>query len=101
MRSEPADLFTFDFQSGGPFPEDRASATLVAQGGRVNGIAQWIRLQMDADTVYEDHPCPRSYSAWAVLFYPLTRAIEPEAGAEVTVSGAHDRQTLRVWADIR
>ena len=101
LRSEPADLFTFDFQSKGPFPEDRARAIAVAHGGRVNGIAQWIRLQMDAETVYEDRPRPDASSAWAVFFYPLTRAIESQAGDEVTVCGAHDRQTLRVWSDIR
>ena len=101
LRSEPRDLFTFDFQSGGPFPEDRAAAHLVTQGGRVNGIAQWIRLQMDAETIYEDHPRPAASSAWAVLFYPLMEAIDPAPGTAITVFGAHDRQTLRVWAASR
>jgi hypothetical protein len=47
LRSEFGDLFTFDFQSGGPFPESRAQVALTTKGGRINGIAQWIFLQMD------------------------------------------------------
>ena len=56
LRSEPGDLFRFDFQSGGPFPEARAAVSLSASGGTVNGIAQWIRLEMDEDGWYENRP---------------------------------------------
>jgi type II protein arginine methyltransferase len=100
LRSEPGDLFRFDFQSGGPFPESRAVAPLLTDGGRVNGIAQWIRLEMDDEINYENSPAAGTTSAWDVLFYPLMRPTECAAGEIFTVHGAHDRATLRVWAEV-
>jgi type II protein arginine methyltransferase len=99
LRSEPGELFTFDFQSGGPYPEGRASISLTADGGPVNGVAQWIALEMDEVGRYENRPESGRRSAWAVLFYPMAHAIEPGPGQKVAVRGAHDRQSLRVWAE--
>ena len=99
LRSNPGDLFCFDFQSGGPFPEATAAVPLSASGGIVNGIAQWIRLAMDEDGWYENRPTVGTSSAWDVLFYPLQRPIEMAAGDKLTVCGAHDRLSLRIWAE--
>jgi len=99
LLSAPIDLFDFDFQSGGPFPAATASATVTSTGGRANGIAQWIALQMDEDGWYENNPVPgASSSAWDVLFWPLIAARDCPAGTAVTVWGSHDRQRLRIWA---
>jgi type III protein arginine methyltransferase len=100
LRSVPADLFCFDFQSGGPFPEGRATVPLVALTGCVNGIAQWFRLEMDEGGWYEDFPGAGRTSHWVVLFYPLRQVIKVDPGAELTVRGAHDRFSLRVWAEL-
>jgi type II protein arginine methyltransferase len=98
LLSHPADLFDFDFQSGGPFPEATASVTLASQGGRANGIAQWIALQMDAEGRYENDPKPGTTSAWAVIFWPFAVSRELAAGASVDVFGRHDRRALRIWS---
>ena len=98
LLSDTADLFHFDFQSGGPFPESRASVTVQASGGKVNGIAQWIRLDMDDHGQYENQPVAGGTSCWATWFHPLPQALELVAGQPVTLSGSHDRQTLRLWA---
>jgi type II protein arginine methyltransferase len=100
LRSNAADLFWFDFQSGGPFPEGRATVSLVASTGRVNGIAQWFRLDMDDEGSYEDFPAVGNTSHWAVLFHPLRQVIEMASGTELTVGGAHDRLSLRIWAEV-
>jgi type II protein arginine methyltransferase len=100
LRSKPADLIGFDFQAGGPFPEDRASASLSSTGGRVNGIAQWIHLTLDAESHYENTPAIGSMSAWSVRFFPLMRPIKMAPGDVLTVCGDHDRQSLRVWAGL-
>lgn len=99
LRGEPGDLFCFDFQSGGRFPEARSTTSLTATGGCVNGIAQWIRFQMDEEGWYENPPSVGAISTFGVVFYPLKRPIEMAPGAKLTVSGAHDRQSLRIWAD--
>jgi predicted nicotinamide N-methyase len=98
LRSEPIDLFGFDFQSGGPFPEDRAEVQLISRGGRINGIAQWFLLAMDDEGSFEVSPTDGSTSHWAVQFYPLMRPIELAPDAQLTVGGSHDRLSLRIWS---
>jgi protein-L-isoaspartate O-methyltransferase len=98
LRSEPADLFSFDFKSGGPFPVARTSLVLHAQGGTANGIAQWIALRMDDQESYENRPAAGTSSCWAIMFHPFDERMF-EAGDRITVHGSHDRTSLRIWAD--
>ena len=99
LRSEPEDLFCFDFQSGGPFPEARSTTSLTATGGCVNGIVQWIRFNMDGETCYENLPSEGSISTFGAVFHPIAQPLEMMPGTRMTVSGAHDRSSLRIWAD--
>ena len=100
LRSEPVDLFCFDFQSGGPFPGAHASVSLSASGGLVNGIAQWQCLELDDKVSYENFPSKGASSVFGVVFHPLRRPIELEPGARVVVSASHDRLLFRIWADV-
>lgn len=99
LLSEPADLFTFDFASGGPYPEGRAKLSLTAQSAAINGIAQWIHLEMDSAGEYENHPANEGASNWSILFYPLPAGLRYAAGDRVAVHGSHDRHRLRIWAE--
>jgi SAM-dependent methyltransferase len=100
LRSEPENIFTFDFASGGPWPPSRGEATLVASGRNVNGIAQWIALDMDGQHIHENRPEPGSDSSWWAVFYPFDAPIAMTPGQQVRVHARHDRGSLRVWADI-
>lgn len=97
LLSEPADIFDFDFQSGGPFPAATVSKTLISTGGKANGIAQWIALQMDEEGWYENNPTGGRSSAWAVIFWPFVAPRDCPAGTALKVFGSHDRRTLRIW----
>lgn len=99
LRSEPQDLFTFDFASGGPFETHRSSVPLVSGGGPVNGIAQWIWLRMDGQGVYENRPAVGSRSCWGVLFHPLGTGIDSVAGDHHIVHGGRDRMSMWLWLD--
>jgi type II protein arginine methyltransferase len=99
LRSEPGDLFHFDFQSGGPFPEARSTVSLASKGGTVNGIAQWLHFEFDEKEDYENMPHAAAISAFAAMFYSLWRPLRTAPGDTVIVSGAHDRLSLRIWAD--
>jgi type II protein arginine methyltransferase len=96
LRSDPGDLFTFDFESGGPFPEARDAVTLSAWGGRINGVVQWGYFEMDKGG---GHQYQRT-SALGGMFYPLLRPLEMTAGDTLTICGSHDRLSLRIWADV-
>jgi len=98
LRSEPADLFRFDFESGGPFPEARASVALTATGDKVNGIAQWMRLELDEEGQYENPPPIYKTAALSPLFHHL-EPVEMAPGGTLIVCGTHDRQSLRIWTE--
>jgi type II protein arginine methyltransferase len=97
LRSEPVVLFDFDFTRGGAWPAPDARGTLIAGGGRVNGLLQWMRIDLDEVTRYEVDRDPGAPPAWGPLFFPLDTAITPEAGAAVGVRGVHDRVRVRSW----
>lgn len=99
LRGPAQDLFDFDFASGGPYRDGRTTVVLSCEGGPVNGVVQWIRLQMDEEGVYENAPGPGMESCWAVLFYPLAETLDADGGRVLKVHGAHDRTRLRIWMD--
>jgi hypothetical protein len=92
---DAADLFAFDFGTSKFCAPAHASVTCVATGGRVNGIAQWIALEMDEDTRNENRPAAGSTSCWAALFHPLLYPIDASSGQEIRVFGSHDRHRFR------
>lgn len=99
LLSPPADLFAFDFQSGGPFPDRKTTTALTSTGGRATGIAQWFALQMDEIGWYENRPGPGATSSWAVVIWPFASPRELAAGATVDVFASHTRRDLQIWTD--
>lgn len=101
LHSRPATLFTFDYEHQTSFAPQLSAATLTATTGRVNGVAQWIALDMDGEQTYEVRPDVRAPSCWAVMFHPLPWLDGTAPGDAVVVSGRHDRQQLHLWASAR
>ncbi len=99
LRGEPADLFTFDFATSEFCAPARACVTCRAAGGRVDGIAQWIVLDLDRETRYENRPRPGAKSCWAVLFHPLLQPIDTLPGQEIRILGSHDRHRISIWCE--
>jgi type III protein arginine methyltransferase len=99
LRSDAVDLFDFDFQSGGPWPELRRRVEVQAKGGPINGIVQWIALEMDNIGHYENHPGAGASSSWAALFHPFPLETESRPACSYSISGWHDRTALRIWAN--
>lgn len=100
LRSEPSDLLEFDFAAGAADLRDpRRSVVCRSAGGRVNVIAQWIALQLDDQTRYENRPGPSATSCWGALVYRLPRPIDTAPGQEIRVFGWHDRHQVTIWCD--
>ncbi|MBQ0771697.1 MAG: protein arginine N-methyltransferase 7 [Parasphingorhabdus sp.] len=99
LCSDIGDLFAFDFQSGGPWTDQRSEVTVSPHSGRSNGIAQWIALDMDDLGRYENRPSAGTQSCWAVMFHPFAqtvpRSTDPHEVLEIC--GRHDRMGLRIW----
>jgi len=98
LRSQPATLLSFDYQRDRSFAPQLESVALIPTGGPVNGVAQWVALDMDEHETYEARPGAGVSSCWAVMFHPLPWLDRVVPGEAVVVSGRHDRQQLHLWA---
>ena len=97
LCSDPVDLFSFDFASAEPHRPERRELEIASQGGRVDGIVQWIALEMDAVGRYENRPEPGAASCWGALLWRFPQPLETRAGEPVAVGGAHERDRVRLW----
>lgn len=96
LRSEPADLFAFDFASG-PWRGERAEKHLRSSGGRVRGVVQWIALDLDGETRYENHPAPGRASCWGAIFWPFAHPLSTQPGETVSIGACHEGNRVRMW----
>lgn len=105
LRSEPADLLAFDFASRQYCPPSQAAVTCRSSGGRVNGIAQWLRVELDESTQvdehthYENRPRAGFESCWGLRFHPFDHPIDTQPDDEFRIGGAHDRSALTIWCE--
>jgi hypothetical protein len=73
------EAFRFDFASHSQPAEGRLEVALVAaENAELNGIAHWIRLELDTDTVLQVRRDPE-----AIFFIPLLLA-PARAGVHAT-----------------
>ncbi|MGB3848210.1 MAG: 50S ribosomal protein L11 methyltransferase [Sphingopyxis sp.] len=100
LCSDAVDLFAFDFASPGPWSGARGQAAVAATGARANGLVQWITLDMDGVTAYENRPSPEAEpSAWAAVFHAFETMLDPSAGQDISILGQHDMANVRLWID--
>ena len=101
MRSDPADLFSFDFRSApAREPDETATVVLKAEGaGPANCVIQWLELRMDSEIVYENCPRVGARSCWGILTHPFRRTEFLEAGTPVAVSGTCSANAIQIWTD--
>jgi predicted O-methyltransferase YrrM len=95
IRSPAARLFEFDFGNQDFIGPALASEPVVARGGRVNGIVQWLEFTLDEFDTYETRP-GMAAPAFGVEFHPLGEPFEAPAGALFTILGSHDRERLHI-----
>ena len=97
LRSEPVDLFTFDLTAFAHEPSNRITLSLPSLGGRINGIAQWIQLEMDEHLRYENAPGVKSH--WGVNFRALPKALQTREADMLRVSAWHNDNSITFWLD--
>ena len=95
IRGTPAALFSFDFTAEAH--DNDISAQLSSTGGLVNGVIQWIRLQMDETADFENRPEHGTKSSWACQFYPFAQPLDLQDGDTVRIAASHADDTLRIW----
>jgi type II protein arginine methyltransferase len=97
LRGTPADLFAFDFADSRMGERRTATPTLTATGGRINGVVQWIALEMDDAGGYENQPGPAARSCWSSVFWPFDRQIDAQPGEQFPIAAQCGDTHLRLW----
>lgn len=98
LRSAPVELFGFDFTAGAPWGPTRSVRDVMLDGsGRVNGVALWMRFDLDDQTSYE--VAPGLPSSWAPIFQPLKHPVGQKRTKPIRVRGAHDHVDVRYWVE--
>lgn len=74
QRSQPGSALAKDFHAEPPFGDDIGNLELISDGGRVNGVAQWLRLDFGDGNILENSPFTSEESNWG---RPLTLFAAP------------------------
>lgn len=98
LRSEPVDLFTFDLAGPATIGSQRASCSVRSSGGRVDGVVQWLRIELDEAGHYENRPGPQARSHWQAVFWPIPAAVDTAGGECFTITGWLERSRLVIGA---
>ncbi|MES1265934.1 MAG: 50S ribosomal protein L11 methyltransferase, partial [Variovorax sp.] len=100
LLSGDIEAFRFDFRKESSFPaENKRLALTAVQGGLCYGVIQWIRFELGAGIVFENHPTRRRPVAnWQQTIYRFDEPLQLEEGAVVAVDAMHDRS--RPWFDL-
>jgi len=98
--SAPADAFRFDFMNQDAFPaEDKILELTATNDGPCYGVVQWIRIELDATTTWENHPTDiRSSITWQRTIYRFDQPLQLRKGMVVKISASHDRASP--WFDL-
>ncbi len=95
MQSDDFEAFRFEFEVEKEFPAEAKELQLTAtKDGRCSGIIQWIRLELDDEIEYQNHPRDKSpVSNWQCCAYLFSQPIDLQAGQTVIISASHNRST--------
>jgi len=98
--SAPVDAFRFDFMNQEAFPaEDKILELTATNEGPCYGVVQWIRIELDANTTWENNPTDtRSSITWQRTIYRFDRPLQLTKGIVVKIAASHDRASP--WFDL-
>lgn len=96
VRSDEAALMSFDLTTT-TVPDRHAALMLQSTGGAVNGVIQWIGLQLDEDGWFDNPPAHGAISSWACIFFPFPAPIDTAAGQPVQIAARVIGDALRIW----
>jgi len=95
--SDDSLLMRFDLKDR-HFPLTRREVTLTGtRSGVCVGVAQWIRIELDEQTVYDNRPSAEAANAhWSQLVYRFPKPLQVSPGDTLRVIASHDRTNISV-----
>jgi protein arginine N-methyltransferase 7 len=97
LLTDTTEAFVFDFVRRDYFPRERKTLRVpITAAGCCYGVAQWIRLRLDDNVTFENHPSTKTLaSSWHTCFYRFPTPIHVHPGQTAIVCTAHNRSA--VW----
>lgn len=96
VLSEDFDIFSFDLTRT-HFPAERQTISVTARAGRCVGVAQWLRLDLDSQTTYENRPtADAGANGWMHVIYRFPEPIDLAEGQEVRLLASHTRTDMTI-----
>jgi hypothetical protein len=97
LLSDDTEAFRFDFAGNSTFSAEARRLVLTAhRGGVCHGVIQWLRLELNADVRFENHPSRvRPVSNWQHTVYRFEEPLTLVPGMTVAIDATHDRS--RPW----
>jgi len=95
--SEDFEIFGFDLTQDRFTAERRTLTVRATTSGRCAGVAQWLRLDLDAEARYDNRPRrDAGPNGWMHVLYRFPRVIDLAAGEAVELLASHNRTALTV-----
>jgi type II protein arginine methyltransferase len=83
--SQPHSALGVDFTQDAPFGAERETLTIQSTGGRIDAVAQWLRIDLGSGESLENDPFGGSGSHWKAPLFYLARPIETLNGDPIEV----------------
>lgn len=96
--SDDFELFRFDFRAT-QFPmESKPLTVTMSQTGTAAGLVQWIHLDLDGVSHYENRPTSGFHGEnhWTQILHRFPRPLAVEAGGMVRLKVHHNREQISV-----
>jgi Flp pilus assembly protein TadD len=95
--SDDFEIFAFDLTGPSFAPQRRAIAVRATVAGRCLGVAQWLRLDMDGVSAYENRPHgAAAANGWMHVLYRFERPVQVQPGQVVRLEAGHNRTAMTI-----
>ena len=97
VLSADFELFSFDLRSKLFGMDTRPLTIPVTKSGAAAAVVQWIRLDLDGISRYENRPSsgPEAESHWTHILYRFPRPVAVQVGQTVRLLAGHNRE--QIW----
>lgn len=96
--SEDFEIIRFDFRARSFSMETQTREVTVTKAGSCIGLAQWIRLELDEETHYQNRPSPEAgdNGHWTHILYRFPQVLQVQPGDTIRLNVRHDRTHISV-----
>ena len=96
--SDDLELLRFDFREKSFPMAKRPMRVTATKPGLCVGVAQWIRIELDRETSYDNRPAPNAEhnDHWTHLLHRFPKLLRLQAGDVVAMDVCHNRSQVNI-----